>query len=216
MFYSFARGLIRILLWLFNGNTHYENKEAIPDGPYVLVGPHRTWWDPIIFALAASPRKFAFMAKAETFHNPIIGWIIGHANGFPVDRAHPGPSAIKTPVKILRKGELSLIMFPTGSRYSSEMKGGATMIAKMAKVPIVPAVYQGPLSFGQLFLRKRITVRFGAPIQVPAGKLNDELFGQVNQLMEDAFTQLDYEIDPNFKYVPNTEKYEKEKSSGKV
>lgn len=216
MFYSFARGLLRFLVLLFNGNTHYENKEAIPDGPYVLVGPHRTWWDPIIFALAASPRKFAFMAKAETFHNPIIRWIISHANGFPVDRANPGPSAIKTPVKILRKGELSLIMFPTGSRYSSEMKGGATMIAKMAKVPIVPAVYQGPLHFGQLFLRKRMTVRFGAPITIPAGKLNDELFAQVNQAMEDAFAQLDHEINPNFKYVPNTEKYAQEKASGKV
>ncbi len=216
MFYSFARGLLRILVWLFNGNTHYENKEAIPDGPYVLVGPHRTWWDPIIFALAASPRKFAFMAKAETFHNPIIRWIIKHANGFPVDRAHPGPSAIKTPVKILRQGDLSLIMFPTGSRYSSEMKGGATMIAKMARVPIVPAVYQGPLKFSQILLRKRITVRFGAPINVPAGKLNEELFNQVNQLMEDAFTQLDYEIDPDFKYVPDETKYLHEKENGKV
>ena len=40
------------------------------------------------------------------------------------------------------------MIFPTGSRYSADMKGGAILIAKLAKAPIVPAVYQGPGSFG--------------------------------------------------------------------
>lgn len=216
MFYSFARVLVRALVFLLNGNTHYENKQALPTGPYVLVGPHRTWWDPIMFALAASPRKFSFMAKQELFKNPILRWILEHANAFGVDRAHPGPSVIKTPVKYLRKGELSVMIFPSGSRYSNELRGGAILIAKLAKVPIVPAVYQGPLKFSGFLKRHRVTVRFGEPIMPPAGKLTDEMTAAVGDEMKAAFDRIDAAIDPNFKYVPDETKYIAEKKKGNV
>lgn len=216
MFYSFIRVVARFILLVINGNAHYENKEVLPDGPYVLVGPHRTWWDPIYFAVAASPRKFGFMAKQELFHNPILRWILVHANAFGVDRAHPGPSVIKTPVKMLKRQDLGVIIFPSGTRYSSELKGGAMLIAKLAKVPIVPAVYQGPVKFSGLFKRKRVTVRFGEPITVPAGKLTDDVTAQIGDQMQAAFDQLDKEIDPNFKYVPDQSKYLAEKASGKL
>lgn len=201
MFFSFARFIVRILAWLLNGNLKVENKEDLPEGTYVLVGPHRTWWDPIFFALAASPRKFTFMAKEELFKNPILRFILTHANAFPVNRTNPGPSAIKTPVKALRSKELSLIMFPTGSRYSSELKGGAVVIAKMARVPLVPAVYQGPLKFSDVLKRKKITIRFGEPIPIdPKLKLNEENLEVVNHQMQAAFDQIDHEINPDFKY----------------
>ncbi|MCB4409584.1 1-acyl-sn-glycerol-3-phosphate acyltransferase [Latilactobacillus sakei] len=201
MFFSFARFIVRILAWLLNGRINVENKSALPEGTYVLVGPHRTWWDPIFFALAASPRKFTFMAKEELFKNPILRFILKHANAFPVNRQNPGPSAIKTPVKALRSKDLSLIMFPTGSRYSSELKGGAVVIAKMARVPLVPAVYQGPLKFSDLLKRKKITIRFGEPISVdPKLKLNDENLTMIGDQMQAAFDQIDHDINPDFKY----------------
>ncbi len=207
MFYSFARIVVRILVFLINGNAHYENKEQLPKGAYILVGPHRTWFDPIYFALAASPMKFSFMAKEELFKNPIIRFILVHANAFPVNRAHPGPSAIKRPVKILRQGKLSLIMFPSGTRHSKELKGGALIIAKMSDVPLVPTVYQGPLSFKQLFSRKRITVRFGEPIYVSKKTKTDKAgIAKIDDQMQTAFNQLDQEINPNFEYNPTQKK----------
>lgn len=201
MFFSFARFIVRILAWLLNGRINVENKSALPEGTYVLVGPHRTWWDPIFFALAASPRKFTFMAKEELFKNPILRFILKHANAFPVNRQNPGPSAIKTPVKALRSKDLSLIMFPTGSRYSSELKGGAVVIAKMARVPLVPAVYQGSLKFSDVLKRKKITIRFGEPIPIdPKLKLNDENLTMIGDQMQAAFDQIDHDINPDFKY----------------
>ncbi len=53
-------------------------------------------------------------------------------------------------------------MFPSGTRHSSELKGGVALIAKMGRVPIVPSVYQGPLTLKELFKRKKVTVRFGS------------------------------------------------------
>lgn len=207
MFYRFLRGVVCTILYLVNGRARYVNQDNLPEGPYVLVGPHRTWFDPVYFAMAAYPRKFSFMAKEELFQNPIFRWLLKHVNGFSVNRDHPGPSAIKTPVRILRQGDLSLIMFPSGSRHSNELKGGAAVIAKMAGVPLVPAVYQGPLTFKQLFTRKPVTIAFGKPIAIDRKlKLNEEGQAQIEQQMQAAFDQLDREIDPTFHYVDVTEK----------
>lgn len=201
MFFRFMRQVAKIIVFLVNGRASYEQKEKLPEGNYILVGPHRTWWDPIYFALAASPKEFCFMAKAELFKNPILRWILVHAHAFPVDRDKPGPSVIKTPVKNLRGSELSLIMFPSGTRHSEELKGGAALIAKMAKVPIVPAVYQGPLTLGGLFKRKKVTVRFGDPIDISdIGKLDQAAIEVVEERMLNAFNKIDEEINPDFKY----------------
>ncbi|MTD41574.1 1-acyl-sn-glycerol-3-phosphate acyltransferase [Erwinia sp. CPCC 100877] len=202
MFFTFMRGIVRVILFVINGNAHYEKKDRIPQKEnYILVAPHRTWWEPLYLAVGGSPKKFSFMAKKELFKNPILSFILRHANAFAVDREKPGPSAIKTPVKLLKNTELSLIMFPSGTRHSSELKGGVSLIAKMAKVPIVPAVYQGPLTLKDLFKRRRVTVRFGAPIDVSdIQKMDKDGIAEVERRMQTAFNQLDQEIDPNFKY----------------
>lgn len=202
MFYSFIRVVARIVLAIINGNSHYLNKEKLPKGNYIVVGPHRAWFDMIYFALAASPKPFSFMAKKELYKNPILRFILNHANAFPVDRSHPGPSAVKAPVKWLRKRDVSLIMFPSGTRHSQDMKGGVTLIAKLSGVPIVPTVYQGPLSLKSLFSRKRVTVAFGDPIYLDRkAKMTTEYQNELLSRIETAFEKLDQEIDPNFKYV---------------
>jgi len=202
LFYRILRGTLRILLAILNGNAHYENRDKLPtDTSYILVAPHRTWIDPVYLALAASPKPFTFMAKKELFKNPILSWIIRHANAFPVDRANPGPSAIKTPVKILKNGDLSLMIFPTGTRHSNEIKGGAATIAKLSGVPIIPAVYQGPMTLSGLLKRKKVTVRFGDPITIDRTlKLSKENLKAIDVQIQQAFDQLDKEIDPSFKY----------------
>lgn len=209
MLYSFLRIVIRLLLYIINGRPRYLNRKNLPKGSYILVGPHRTWFDPILFALAASPKKFSFMAKEELFKNPIIRWILVTCYAFSVNRKHPGSSAIKTPVKILREGKLSMIIFPSGSRHTQHLKGGAVVIAQMANVPLIPTVYQGPLSFKKLFSRKKITVDFGKPIVVDRKqRMNEAGRAALDEKLQSAFDQLDQEIDPNFHYVDISKKNE--------
>ncbi|KRM79722.1 1-acyl-sn-glycerol-3-phosphate acyltransferase [Lapidilactobacillus dextrinicus DSM 20335] len=216
MFYKIIRPIARFIVWLLNGRTKIIDKDKLPEGSYVLVAPHRTWWEPIIFALAASPKEFSFMAKKELFKNPILGWILRHAHAFPVDRFNPGPSAIKTPVRTLKEGQLSLIMFPSGTRYSAELKGGAALIAKLAKVPLLPAVYQGPTTFKGFLKHQNVTIGFGDPIMVDRRlKLDEAGADQVNQQMEAAWQAIDQKIDPNFKYQPDQKKLDQEKSENK-
>lgn len=203
MFFKVMRGIAKGALFIVNGRADYQQKEKLPEGNYVLVGPHRTWWDPLYFAIGAAPKEFSFMAKEELFKNPILKWILVKANAFPVNRDNPGPSVIKKPVKLLKNTDLSLIMFPSGTRHSEELKGGAALIAKMAKVPIVPVVYQGPVTLGGLFKRQKVTLRFGDPIDVSdVKKLDQEGIAEIERRMSTSFAQLDQEINPEFKYIP--------------
>lgn len=202
MFFRILRDFVGVLVFILNGNAHYQQREKLPQNEsYILIAPHRSWIDPIYLALGAKPKDFAFMAKKELFKNPIFGWIIRKANAFPVDRLNPGPSAIKTPVKILKEGKLSLVMFPTGTRHSAELKGGAPTIAKLSGVPMVPAVYQGPLTFKDLLKRKKIVVRFGDPIYVDRKtRLTKDSLTVIEKEVQAAFDQLDKEIDPTYRY----------------
>lgn len=202
MLYNFLVKIVNPFLTLINGRAKIYNRENLPEGNYIIVAPHRTWMDPVLIALAVWPKKFSFMAKKELFTNPLAGKFLWALNAYPVDRKNPGPSAIKTPVKFLRNGNLSTIIFPSGSRYSAKLKGGATLIAKLANVPLVPTVYQGPLSFGKLFSRKPRQIAFGKPIMIDRKKrLNEEYQAELEKQMQDAFDELDKQIDPNFKYV---------------
>lgn len=205
--YSFLKILSRIILYPINGTPTFKNKQRIPEGNYILVAPHRTWFDPLYFALAASPKEFAFMAKKELFKNPILKFVLVHANVLSVDRENPGPSVIKEPVKILQNSDKSLIIFPSGTRHSQDLKGGATLIAKLSKKPLLPAVYQGPLTFKSLFSRKKAIINFGDPIYLDKGiKLNEEGQKAIEDQMQQAFDKLDQEIDPEFKYVDPSKK----------
>ena len=92
-------------------------------------------------------------------------------------------------------------MFPSGTRHSTALKGGMAVIAKMAKVRVVPSVYQGPLTLNDLFKRKRVTVRFGEPIDLSdIKKMNDEGLAEVERRIQGAFDQLDQEVNPDFHY----------------
>src|SRR5699024_9222774 len=145
MFYSAVISIIGFLILLLNGRTKVDQKERIPkESNVILIAPHRSWLDPVFLALASYPMRFTFMAKKEIFNNPLVRWLAEKMNAFPVDRENPGPSAIKTPVKTLKEGNLSLMMFPSGTRHATDLKGGAITIAKLSGKPIVPAVYSGP------------------------------------------------------------------------
>ncbi len=196
MFYTYLRALVVFLLWVVNGNAHYHNEAKISgkEENYILVAPHRTWWDPVYMAFAARPKKFIFMAKKQLFTNRIFGWWIKMCGAFPIDRDNPGQQAIKYPVNILKKSNRSLIMFPSGSRYSKDVKGGVAVIAKMAKVKIMPVVYAGPMQIKGLLTGERVDMNFGNLIDVSDIKrMNDEGIKEVANRIQTEFDRLDAE-----------------------
>lgn len=203
MFFKTVVIIVRFLVRILNGKTEIQNKEYIPkDTVFIIAAPHRSLLDPIFISFGVYPHVFSSMAKQELFKGKFMNWLLTHMNAFPVNRKNPGPSALKQPVSVLKEGKTNLLIFPTGSRHSAEIKGGTSSIAKLANVPILPVVYQGPLTLKDLVKRKKATVRFGKPIYLPKEKrISREELAAYDELLGATFRQLDQEIDPNFVYI---------------
>jgi 1-acyl-sn-glycerol-3-phosphate acyltransferase len=142
----------------------------------VIACNHVGWADSLWMAYAVYPRQLRYMSKEELFGSPLARWVLQQGGSIPIDRADPSPRSIKTAVDILKNGEIILI-FPTGSRKTERLafKRGAATVALHARVPIVPAFYEGPrhMQMGHIMHRPRIRVKFGAPIptmELPLGK----------------------------------------------
>lgn len=187
--YTFLVYALKFLLFIFNGPLHSYGKNHLPEENYVLVAPHRSFIDPIAIAIAGYPDQYIFMVKEELMDNNILAFLIKKLDFVPVNRKNPGPSAIKKPIRYLKAGEKSFMLFPTGSRYSTDMKDGATTIARMSKKSIVPCVYVGPLTLKDIFKRQKMKVGFGPAITLDKGKDYD-----YNQAMVQAFEDIEKQL----------------------
>ena len=142
----------------------------------VIACNHVGWADSLWMAYAVYPRQLRYMSKEELFGSTLSRWVLKHGGSVPIDRADPSPSSIKTAVNMLQHGEIILI-FPSGTRSEEHIayKRGASTIALHARVPLVPAFFQGPkqMQVAHLLHRPLIRVTFGSPIptaEVPFGK----------------------------------------------
>jgi len=167
----------------------------------VIACNHVGWADSLWMAYAVYPRQLRYMSKQELFGSTLSRWVLEHGGSVPIDRADPSPSSIKTAVDILKHGEI-LLMFPSGTRSEENIafKRGAATVALHARVPLVPAFFQGPkqMQVAHLLLRPPIRVTFGSPIptaKLPIGKttaidLTGQLQAAIGELRSVANSQL--------------------------
>jgi 1-acyl-sn-glycerol-3-phosphate acyltransferase len=133
----------------------------------VIACNHVGWADSLWMAYAVYPRQLRYMSKSELFGSTLFRWVLQQGGSIPIDRADPSPSSIKTAVEILQNGEIILI-FPSGTRRAENalFKRGAATVALHARVPLIPAFYEGPqhMQIGHVMHRPHIRVTFGPPI----------------------------------------------------
>jgi 1-acyl-sn-glycerol-3-phosphate acyltransferase len=144
----------------------------VPESGAVLIAAnHSSYLDPPLVGGSAA-RPVHFLAKAELFDVPFLGWLIRGLNSHPIRRGASDPGAIRTAVKILADGH-ALLVFPEGTRGPEgalrEPKGGVGMLAALSGAPVVPVYVQGS---GRAWPRgaklprpARITVTFGPPLR---------------------------------------------------
>ena len=159
----------------------------------VIACNHVGWSDSLWVAYAVYPRQLRYMSKKELFSSLLTRWVLQHGGSIPIDRADPSPSSIKTAIEILRGGELILI-FPSGTRSGEEaaFKRGAATMALHARVPLVPAFYQGPehMQIAHVIHRPRVRVTFGAPIPTTLLPLGRETTAVLTRQLQAAIGEL--------------------------
>lgn len=152
-----------------NGLAHLP-----PEGRYLLVGNHRSNFDPILTWYALKEENLAFISKPENFRIPIFGRIIRKCCFLPIDRENPR-NAVKTiqaAAELLEKGEVSVGVYPEGTR-SKEGKllpfhNGVFKIAKKAGTPIVVVAIQGTEQIHKNVFRRRSDVQLTVAQVIPA------------------------------------------------
>ena len=130
-------GILKVFILL-----RIKGKENIPsEGAFLLCSNHRSFIDPIIIA-AGCKRQLTFMGKEELFKKPIIGWLIKALGAFPIRRGKGDAAAVMATLKIMKRGEPTLI-FPEGTRVKNgerkQINSGIVRLAIQCGVPIIPA-----------------------------------------------------------------------------
>lgn len=117
-----------------------------PRNPYVVVSNHQSLADiPVISCL---PWEMKWVAKAELFKIPVIGWMMQLAGDIQVDRmdSRSGARALLSARTYLDK-KCSVIFFPEGTRSRHGGLGsfseGPVRLAIKEGVPVLPLVVDG-------------------------------------------------------------------------
>lgn len=137
--------VIYTVVWPFFNLVHpvrAVGRENIPEGAALICPNHTKASDPFFVVFAFKRRHvMRAMAKAEVMRLPVIGWLLGKAGVFGVDRGAADINAVKTALRFLKQGD-KLLMFPEGTRVEEgenvEAKTGAAMFSVRTGAPIVP------------------------------------------------------------------------------
>lgn len=133
------------IIWPFFNLVHPcrpIHRERLPQGGVILCPNHTRLSDPlfVLFALGLSVKP-QIMAKSELKKLPLLGWLLGKAGVFYVDRGKSDVAAVKHSLQCLKRGE-TLLMFPEGTRHKGEGLGqartGAAMFSIRTGAPILP------------------------------------------------------------------------------
>jgi 1-acyl-sn-glycerol-3-phosphate acyltransferase len=114
-------------------------------GGVLLVCNHQSFFDPILATLAL-PRECHYMARDSLFRNRWFRRLIESLNAFPIKRATADVGAIKETLRRLKRGAL-VTAFPEATRTRDgsvrPMQPGVVLLARKARVPLVPALILG-------------------------------------------------------------------------
>ncbi len=165
-----------------------------PARPYLLVANHQSLLD--IAVLYALRRQFKWVAKAELFSIPCLGWAMSLAGYIKLARGRHGSirDTYEDAKRWLAKG-MPVLFFPEGTRsYTGQLgpfKNGAFKLSLELRLPLVPIVICGthgllPRSGWVVNPIGRIRVVVLPPIDVSAyrSEENERLRDDVRRLME--------------------------------
>ena len=136
--------VVRWVLVLTGVRYRVTGADKLPDVPYLLVGNHRSAFDPIS-ALAALKRPLIFVAKPAVLKIPALGPVLGLLCFQAIDResARNAVATIKRSAELIKDVELSVGIYPEGTRSKDgsllPFHAGSFKIAKMADCPVVVA-----------------------------------------------------------------------------
>ena len=196
-----AEGWGRAIFWLSPGwRISVAGRGFLkPSGTYLIVANHQSVFD--IMALYHLHRQFKWVAKAELFSIPIMGWAMSAARYVQLRRGKS--SSIRETYNQARRyirGGMSVVFFPEGTRSHTAIvqpfKNGAFKLAIETGVPVVPVAVSGtrdllPRQHMRFALKARVRVQALPPIDPRAygpeefDRLRDDTHRAITRALEE-------------------------------
>ena len=165
-FYDLVRNILRPVYALMYPSK-ITGAENIPsEGGFILCANHCSARDPAFLSVKLRKRRYAYLAKAELFKNPLLRSILGEKGlgAIAISRGQSDIAAMRTALKVISDGG-ALGIFPQGTRSRDNsptpMLNGVSLIALRARGPIIPVYLDGPY---RLF--RHVDIRVGPPVDI--------------------------------------------------
>jgi 1-acyl-sn-glycerol-3-phosphate acyltransferase len=187
--WSMAMQVSRPLVGLL---ARLEVTGAVPGGeqPLIVASNHISPFDPVVLTAACHMRGLnpAFLAQDGPFRTPVVGAFMRHSGHIRVDRGTAeAPLALLGAQQALAAGR-SVVIYPEGrisldpGLWPERGKTGIGRLVIATGAPVIPVAvwgcheivpYDAPRGLGRfvwrdLTTRPRVTVHFGAPVDLSA------------------------------------------------
>jgi 1-acyl-sn-glycerol-3-phosphate acyltransferase len=149
--YHFAAALLRAIAWTMVKKDWHGEENLPKEGAFLAVSNHVTYADPITFAhfLYNNGYPPRFLAKAQLFTMPVIGWIVRSLDQVPVHRGTTkAKEAVDDGIAFLQRGQC-ITIFPEGTLtrdpdlWPMVARTGAARMALITGVPVIPVAQWG-------------------------------------------------------------------------
>ena len=182
LIYQLVSKLFVLPIYKFVFKGHLIGRDNIPQtDSFIMVSNHGSLLDPPLLGHALG-RNISFMAKAELFKIPFLGFIIKACGAYPVKRGIADKNTIKTACKKL-SDDNSIGIFIDGTRQKNgrvnKPKQGAALLAfKNQKLLLPVAIVNSHRVMRFKFcipLFSKIVIKVGKPVKPPKSSSRDDL-----------------------------------------
>ena len=196
LIYELVSKLFVFPIYKFVFKGHLIGRDNIPQkDSFIMVSNHGSLLDPPLLGHALG-RNISFMAKAELFKIPFLGFIIKACGAYPVKRGIADKNTIKTACKKL-SNDNSIGIFIDGTRQKNgrvnKPKQGAALLAfKNQKLLLPVAIVNSHRLLRFKFcipLFSKIVIKVGKPVQPPQSSSRDDL-NSVTMHLQDKINNL--------------------------
>ena len=192
LIYQLVSNFLVFPIYKFVFKGHLIGRENIPQkDSFIMVSNHGSLLDPPFLGHALG-RNISFMAKAELFKIPFLGFVIKACGAYPVKRGIADKNTIKTACTKLSNNK-SIGIFIDGTRQKNgrvnKPKQGAALLAfKNQKLLLPVAIVNSHrlirFKFCIPFFSK-IVIKVGKPVQPPQSSSRNDLNSLTMHLQDD-------------------------------
>jgi 1-acyl-sn-glycerol-3-phosphate acyltransferase len=191
LIYELVSKLFVFPIYKFVFKGHLIGRDNIPQKEsFIMVSNHGSLLDPPLLGHALG-RNISFMAKAELFKIPFLGFIIRACGAYPVKRGIADKNTIKTACNKLANDNC-IGIFIDGTRQKNgrvnKPKQGAALLAFKNQKSLLPvAIVNSHRLMRFKFcipLFSKIVIKVGKPLLPPKSSSRDDLKSVTLQLQE--------------------------------